>query len=204
MSTGILFQQATGTNVQFIPYRGAGPGMTDLLAGQVDLLVVQARGRAAAGARRHDQGAREPVAASVRRRCPTFRPRTKAACPGSTCRAGSASLRPKGTPKDVIAKLNGAMVAGARRSRGAQALRRSGTGCRLARAADAGGPCRLQQGRDREMVADHQGRRHQGGMTPPAAGRELGPLRSTAGTPRMSTSVPACTLLAAPSATRSP
>ena len=40
--TGILFQQATGSNVQFIPYRGAGPAMTDLLSGQVDLLVVQA------------------------------------------------------------------------------------------------------------------------------------------------------------------
>jgi tripartite-type tricarboxylate transporter receptor subunit TctC len=27
--------------VQFIPYRGAGPAMTDLISGTVDLLVVQ-------------------------------------------------------------------------------------------------------------------------------------------------------------------
>ncbi len=40
--TGILFEQATGQKVQFIPYRGAGPAMTDLISGQVDLLVVQA------------------------------------------------------------------------------------------------------------------------------------------------------------------
>src|SRR5262249_59234280 len=40
--TGILLEQATGQKVQFIPYRGAGPAMTDLLSGQVDLLVVQA------------------------------------------------------------------------------------------------------------------------------------------------------------------
>src|ERR1700694_1158447 len=40
--TGILFEQATGQKVQFIPYRGAGPAMTDLVSGQVDLLVVQA------------------------------------------------------------------------------------------------------------------------------------------------------------------
>ena len=40
--SGILFEQATGQKVQFIPYRGAGPAMTDLVAGQVDLLVVQA------------------------------------------------------------------------------------------------------------------------------------------------------------------
>jgi tripartite-type tricarboxylate transporter receptor subunit TctC len=40
--SGILLQQATGTQFQFVPYRGAGPAMTDLLAGQVDPLVVQA------------------------------------------------------------------------------------------------------------------------------------------------------------------
>jgi tripartite-type tricarboxylate transporter receptor subunit TctC len=40
--SGILFEQATGQKVQFIPYRGAGPAMTDLISGQVDLLVVQA------------------------------------------------------------------------------------------------------------------------------------------------------------------
>ena len=27
--SGILFEQATGQKVQFIPYRGAGPAMTD-------------------------------------------------------------------------------------------------------------------------------------------------------------------------------
>src|SRR4051812_3588287 len=39
--TGILMQKLTGTTVTFIPYRGAGPAMTDLVSGQVDLLVVQ-------------------------------------------------------------------------------------------------------------------------------------------------------------------
>src|SRR5688572_29122128 len=40
--TGILMEKATGTKVNYIPYRGAGPAMTDLISGQVDLLVVQA------------------------------------------------------------------------------------------------------------------------------------------------------------------
>src|SRR6267143_4884135 len=31
--SGILLQQLTGTSVQFIPYRGAGPAMTDLISG---------------------------------------------------------------------------------------------------------------------------------------------------------------------------
>ena len=36
--SGILLQQMTGTKVTFIPYRGAGPAMTDLISGQVDLI----------------------------------------------------------------------------------------------------------------------------------------------------------------------
>src|SRR5258705_11934081 len=40
--TGILFEQATGQKVQFIPYRGAGPAMTDLISRHVDLLAIPA------------------------------------------------------------------------------------------------------------------------------------------------------------------
>src|SRR4249920_2453976 len=39
--TGVLFENLTKQKVQFIPYRGAGPAMTDLVSGQVDLLIVQ-------------------------------------------------------------------------------------------------------------------------------------------------------------------
>src|SRR3954464_10065066 len=39
--SGILLQQLTDTRFQFTPSRGAGPAMTDLISGQVDLLVVQ-------------------------------------------------------------------------------------------------------------------------------------------------------------------
>src|ERR1700716_2423530 len=39
--TGVLFENLTKQKVQFIPYRGAGPAMTDLISGMVDLLVVQ-------------------------------------------------------------------------------------------------------------------------------------------------------------------
>src|SRR5262249_51871460 len=41
---GLLLQKMTGTEVLFVPYRGAGPAMTDLISGQVDLLLVQAAG----------------------------------------------------------------------------------------------------------------------------------------------------------------
>src|SRR5436190_19761033 len=39
--TGELFENLTGQKVTGIPYRGAGPAMTDLISGTVDLLGVQ-------------------------------------------------------------------------------------------------------------------------------------------------------------------
>ena len=39
---GIFFQQMTGTKFQFVPYRGSGPVMQDLLAGNIDLTFDQA------------------------------------------------------------------------------------------------------------------------------------------------------------------
>src|SRR5262245_28242165 len=40
--SGIQMQQMTGTQVNFIPFRGAGPAMQAMLGGQVDLMVLQA------------------------------------------------------------------------------------------------------------------------------------------------------------------
>ena len=69
---------------------------------------------------------------------------------------------PKGTPKDVDRQAQRRDGAGARRSGGQGAVRRARPRRRVARAADAGRARGVPEGRDREVVADHQGRRHQG------------------------------------------
>ena len=107
--TGILFQQATGANVQFIPYRGAGPAMTDLLSGQVDLLVVQG-----AVALPHVRaGAIKALANLSPQRSPTMPDiptSDESGVPGLYMSGWFGLFAPAGTPKEAIAKLNGAMA----------------------------------------------------------------------------------------------
>ena len=38
---GISFQNLTGTTFQFVPYRGDGPAVQDMMAGQIDMMIGQ-------------------------------------------------------------------------------------------------------------------------------------------------------------------
>jgi tripartite-type tricarboxylate transporter receptor subunit TctC len=108
--TGVLFENLTGQKVTFIPYRGAGPAMTDLVAGTVDLLVVQ-------GAVALPQ-----IRAGKIKALANLSPQRSASMPDipTSDESGVKGLymsgwfgfwAPKGTPKDVIAKLNAATTA---------------------------------------------------------------------------------------------
>ena len=107
--SGVLFEKLTGQKLHFIPYRGAGPAMTDLVSGQVDLLVVQ-------GA-----AALPQIRAGKIKAIANLSPQRSASIPDiPTSDEGGVSgfymsgwfgfFAPKGTPKDVIATLNNAMV----------------------------------------------------------------------------------------------
>jgi tripartite-type tricarboxylate transporter receptor subunit TctC len=107
--TGILMQQATATEVLFVPYRGAGPAMQDMLAQQVDLMVVQAAvtlPQARAGAVKILANL-SPARSSV---IPTIPTSAESGIPGLYASGWFGFFAPKGTPKEVIARLNAAMV----------------------------------------------------------------------------------------------
>ena len=103
-------QQATNTEVQFIPFRGAGPAMTAMLGEQVDLMVVQAAvtlPQSRAGKVKilaNLSPAPSPVLPGV----PTS---AESGIPGLYASGWFGLFAPRGTPKEVIAKLNAAMVA---------------------------------------------------------------------------------------------
>ena len=109
--TGILMMQATGTTVQFIPYRGAGPAMQAMLGGQVDLMVVQAAvtlPQARAGTVKilaNLSPARSRVVPDI----PTSE---ESGIAGLYASGWFGLFAPRATPKEVVAKLNGAMMQG--------------------------------------------------------------------------------------------
>jgi len=108
-TSGIQMQQLTGTTLQFIPYRGAGPALTDLLSGNVDLMVSQA----AAVLPQVRAGTLKAIANLSARRSqviPEIPTAEEAGVPGLYTSGWFGFFAPKGTPRDIIAKLNGAMV----------------------------------------------------------------------------------------------
>jgi tripartite-type tricarboxylate transporter receptor subunit TctC len=107
-AVGAFFQKETGTRYQFVPYRGAAPAVQDLIGGQIDLVIdttvhlSQVRaGRIKAYAVLSE--ARLDVAPDV----PTI---AEAGLPALTVTSWFGLFAPKGTPKDVVRRLNAAVV----------------------------------------------------------------------------------------------
>jgi tripartite-type tricarboxylate transporter receptor subunit TctC len=106
--SALLLQQQTDTKVTFIPYRGAGPAMTDLISGQVDLLVVQGAvslPQVRAGTIKAISNLSPRRSASM----PDIPTSAEGGVPGFLMSGWFGFFAPKGTPRDAITKLNGAM-----------------------------------------------------------------------------------------------
>ena len=105
----VLMQQLTGTSPLMVPYRGAGPAMQDVVAGHIDLIVVQA----AVALPQVRAGTIKPFANLSPNRSPvvpTIPTVDEGGVPGLYVSGWFGLFAPKGTPKDVIAKLNAAMA----------------------------------------------------------------------------------------------
>ena len=98
---GELFKLQTKTFITHIPYRGAGPAMTDLLAGSVDM-VFDGMGTSAAQIK---GGKLKAIALAADKRSPAFPNIPTAAeqgLPDYKVSTWYALWAPKGTPKDAI------------------------------------------------------------------------------------------------------
>ncbi len=138
---GLSFLKEIGTKAQFIPYRGNGPALQDLVAGQIDLQIepasnffAQVKAGSDQALRHHRRRSRSTAAGDI----PTT---DEAGLPGFHASLWYGLWAPKDTPKDIVAQAQRGDAGGAGARRDAQALRRPRPRNAAARAADAGGAC---------------------------------------------------------------
>jgi tripartite-type tricarboxylate transporter receptor subunit TctC len=105
----IYFQNETGAPFQVVPYRGAAPAMQDLLAGQIDLFCPEA-GQTLP---QYRAGSVKAFAVLTEKRwfaAPEVPTIDEAGVPGVHFPFWHGLWAPKGTPPDIIARLNAAVV----------------------------------------------------------------------------------------------
>src|SRR3954465_10398887 len=108
-TAGLYFEQLTGIKLQYVPYPGTAPAMNDLIAGQIDLIVDQTsnsinqvragtiRGYAITDNKRLSSAPEIPTA-------------EEAGLKGFNMPLWSGLWVPKGTPKEIVTRLNAAAV----------------------------------------------------------------------------------------------
>ena len=108
--SGIFLQNASGLKWAMVAYRSAGPALQDVITGNIDIALdtpATSRAHIEAGTIKAfavTSGKRIPLLPSL----PTV---SEAGVPGYTFSFWHALWAPKGTPKEALAKLNGALKA---------------------------------------------------------------------------------------------
>jgi tripartite-type tricarboxylate transporter receptor subunit TctC len=106
---GLFLQREAGTRFQFVPYRGAAPAIQDLAAGQIDLAIsdsITALPQVRAGTIRA-YGVTSKTRVVSAPEIPTL---DEAGLRGFDISQWNGLWAPKGTPKNVTAKLNAAVM----------------------------------------------------------------------------------------------
>jgi len=106
---GILFQKLTDTRLQDVAYRTAGQAMQDVIAGHIDMMMTSPS-IALAPAQAGSVKAYAVTAANRLAAAPDIPTVDEAGLPGFHMTLWSGLWVPKDTPKDIVAKLNGAAV----------------------------------------------------------------------------------------------
>jgi len=103
--SGVYFQTVTNTKFNFIPYRGTGPALQDLVAGNIDLMFDQA----ASALPQVRNGNVRAFAVTAKNRLtsePNIPTVDEAGMPNFYIAVWHALWFPKGTPKDIVMKMN--------------------------------------------------------------------------------------------------
>ncbi|WLA53042.1 MULTISPECIES: tripartite tricarboxylate transporter substrate-binding protein [Bradyrhizobium] len=106
---GVFFQQLTGANFSFVPYRGAGPALNDLMAGHIDIMFDQASNSLP----QVKSGTVKAFAVTQSSRlasAPEIPTVDEAGLPGLYIAYWHGIWAPKGTPADVVSILSNAVI----------------------------------------------------------------------------------------------
>jgi tripartite-type tricarboxylate transporter receptor subunit TctC len=106
---GVFFQTLTGTSFSFVPYRGAGPALNDLMAGHIDLMFDQAT-NSLPQVRGGNVRAYAVTSRSRLVSAPDIPTVDEAGLPGLYIAVWHGIWAPKNTPGEIIAKLSAAVV----------------------------------------------------------------------------------------------
>jgi tripartite-type tricarboxylate transporter receptor subunit TctC len=105
----VYFQSRTAVRFQLVPYRGAAPAFQDLVAGNIDLMFVDAPSSLP-----HLRGGKIKAYAVVGSThwspAPDVPTADEVGLPGFDVTFWNGMWAPKGTPRDVIARLNSAVT----------------------------------------------------------------------------------------------
>jgi tripartite-type tricarboxylate transporter receptor subunit TctC len=105
----LAFFAVTGTNYQLVPYRGTGPAVQDLIANQIQIMIDQSSNSLphirSGKLRVYAVAAKQRTAAA-----PEIPTTAEAGFPGIEVAIWHGLWAPKGTPKEIIGKLNAAAV----------------------------------------------------------------------------------------------
>ncbi len=107
--SGELFQSATGTKLIHIPYKGSGPGLIDLMGGQIDIFFDQL----SASIGFIQTGKLRALAVTTTKRAaamPELPTIAESGIPGFDSSTWTGIVLPAATPHDIVMKVHAALI----------------------------------------------------------------------------------------------